>query len=125
MIISIIYLIISFLLENIMSNIFPSYLGQTSYFTTIYTIIALAIIYPYFISEKKYFILVVIFGILFDITYTSTFMVNLVIFILIGIIIKLLNNIMNNNIFMSNIISIISIITYHILTFIILNINNI
>ena len=53
MIISIVYLIISFLLENIMGNIFPSYLGQASYFTTIYTIIALVIIYPYFISEKN------------------------------------------------------------------------
>ena len=123
MIISIIYLLISFILENIMSNIFPSYLSSVSPLTTIYTVVALVIIYPYFVSEKKYFLLVVIFGILFDILYTSTFIVNLVMFIIIYIIIKILNNIITNNILTSNIISIISIITYHTLTFIILNIN--
>lgn len=47
MIISIIYLVISFLLEGIMSNIFPSTLSNISYFTTIYIIISFAIIYPF------------------------------------------------------------------------------
>ena len=44
MIISIIYLVISFLLEGIMSNIFPSTLSNISYFTTIYIIIAFTIL---------------------------------------------------------------------------------
>ena len=71
MIISIIYLVISFLLEGIMSNIFPSTLSNISYFTTIYIIISFAIIYPYFDNDKKFFILIFIFGILFDILYTD------------------------------------------------------
>ena len=110
MIISIIYLVFSFLLEGIMSNIFPSTLSNISYFTTIYIIISFAIIYPYFDNDKKFFILIFIFGILFDILYTSTIFVNTFIFIIIGIVIKILYNI----------ISYVGIIIYHILSFIIL-----
>ena len=120
MIISIIYLVISFLLEGIMSNIFPSTLSNISYFTTIYIIISFAIIYPYFDNDKKFFILIFIFGILFDILYTSTSFVNTFIFIIIGIVIKILYNILPGNVFMTNIISYVGIIIYHILSFIIL-----
>lgn len=120
MIISIIYLVISFLLEGIMSNIFPSTLSNISYFTTIYIIISFAIIYPYFDNDKKFFIFIFIFGILFDILYTSTIFVNTFIFIIIGIVIKILYNILPGNVFMTNIISYVGIIIYHILSFIIL-----
>ena len=120
MIISIIYLVISFLLEGIMSNIFPSTLSNISYFTTIYIIISFSIIYPYFDNDKKFFILIFIFGILFDILYTSTILVNTFIFIIIGIVIKILYNILPGNVFMTNIISYVGIIIYHILSFIIL-----
>ena len=120
MIISIIYLVISFLLEGIMSNIFPSTLSNISYFTTIYIIISFAIIYPYFDNDKKFFILIFIFVILFDILYTSTIFVNTFIFIIIGIVIKILYNILPGNVFMTNIISYVGIIIYHILSFIIL-----
>ena len=120
MIISIIYLVFSFLLEGIMSNIFPSTLSNISYFTTIYIIISFAIIYPYFDNDKKFFILIFIFGILFDILYTSTIFVNTFIFIIIGIVIKILYKILPGNVFMTNIISYVGIIIYHILSFIIL-----
>ena len=113
MIISIIYLVISFLLEGIMSNIFPSTLSNISYFTTIYIIISFAITYPYFDNDKKFFILIFIFGILFDILYTSTIFVNTFIFIIIGIVIKILYNILPGNVFMTNIISYVGIIIFH------------
>lgn len=122
MIVSIIYIIISFILENIMSNIFITTLNNVSPFTTIYTIIALVVIYPYFASDKKYFLLVIIFGFLFDTIYTSTILLNLTIVLVISLLIKTLNNIISDNIIMTNIISLISVATYHILTFIILNI---
>lgn len=121
MIVSIIYLVVSFVLENVMASIFPATLGSVSYFTTIYTIIALVVIYPYFANEKKYYILVIIFGALFDILYTSTLLINVVFFLLIAVIIKVLNTIMSDNIFTTNVISIISIIIYHLLSFVILN----
>ena len=105
-----------------MSNIFVTTLNNVSPFTTIYTIIALVVIYPYFASDKKYFLLVIIFGFLFDTIYTSTILLNLTIFLVISLLIKTLNNIISDNIIMTNIISLISVATYHILTFIILNI---
>ena len=110
MIVSIIYLVVSFILENVMASVFPATLGNISYFTTIYTIIALVVIYPYFANEKKYYTLVIIFGALFDILYTSTLLLNVVFFLLIALVI-----------FTINVISIISIILYHLLAFIILN----
>ena len=122
MIVSIIYLIISLLLEVIMSNFFQTTLNSISIFTTIYTIIALVIIYPYFNNERKYFILVVASGLLFDILYTSSFIFNLVLFLIVGIVIKTLYSILSENIFITNIISIIAISTYHIAAFIILSI---
>ena len=99
MIVSIIYLIISLLLEVIMSNFFQTTLNSISIFTTIYTIIALVIIYPYFNNERKYFILVVASGLLFDILYTSSFIFNLVLFLIVGIVIKTLYSILSENIF--------------------------
>lgn len=122
MIISISYLIISFLLEGIMSNIFISTLSNISYFTTIYTIIALIVIYPYFDNDRKYFVLVIIFGILFDVLYTSSILVNTFIFIIIGIVVKILYNLFSDNIFMTNVISYIGIIIYHLLSYIVLSI---
>lgn len=121
MIISAIYLIISFILDNFMSNIFPSTLTNISYFTTIYIIISLVVIYPYYVNEKKYHLLVIIFGLLFDILYTGTFVLNLVLFITIGIVIKLLNNVFPSNIFTMNVISFTSISVYHLLSFVILS----
>ena len=118
MIVSIIYLVVSFILENVMASIFPATLGNISYFTTIYTIIAIVVIYPYFANEKKYYTLVIIFGALFDILYTSTLLLNVVFFLLIALVIKILNTNMSDNIFTINVISI---ILYHLLSFIILN----
>lgn len=122
MIIAIIYMIISFLLENFMSIIFPSTLSSVSFFTTIYTIIGLVILYPYFSNYKKYYLLVIIFGLLFDILYTSTFVLNVVLFLTVAIVIKVLYDIFPENIFMTNLISIIVIVLYHLFSFIILSI---
>lgn len=121
MIISIIYLIVSFILDNFMSNLFPSTLSQASYFTTIYIIISFVIIYPYFDNEKKYYMLLIIFGLLFDILYTSTFVLNMVLFFVLGICIKMFNNIFPENIMTTNIISVVSIILYHVFSFVILS----
>lgn len=122
MIISIIYLILSFILDNFMSNIFPSTLSDVSIFSTIYIIISFVVIYPYFSNEKKYYLLLIIFGIFFDILYTGTFVLNMVIFLVLGIFINILNNVFPENMITTNIISVIVISGYHILSFIILSI---
>ena len=107
MIISIVYLVISFILDNFMSNIFPSTLSNISYFSTIYIVISFVIIYPYFSNERKYYLLVIIFGILFDMLYTGTFIFNMVLFLMLSILVKILNNVFPENIFTTNNISVI------------------
>ncbi len=121
MIISVIYLVISLILEVVMSNFFPSTLTNVSLFSTIYTIIGLVILYPHFNNDKKFYLLVIICGILFDVLYTSTFMFSLVIFFSVGILIKVLYNIFPENIFMTNLISFICILSYHLLSFVLLS----
>lgn len=120
MIISIIYLVISLILEVIMSNFFSSTLINVSMFSTIYTVVGITILYPYFNNDKKYFLLVIIFGSLFGILYTASFIFSLILFIIMGIVIKILYNVFPENIFMTNIISIIIIIIYHLISFILL-----
>lgn len=123
MIISTIYLILSFILDNFMSFLFPSTLSDISYFTTIYIIIAFAIIYPYFANEKKYYILLIVFGLLFDILYAGSFIYNMCLFMAIGFVIKMLNNVFPVNVFTTNLISIIVISLYHMISFIIFSLS--
>lgn len=124
MIIALIILIISFLLEGFMSIYFPSGIINTSMFSTLYTLISFLIIYPYFNNEKKYYILLIIFGLLIDIVYTNTFIFNTILFLILSLVIEILNNILPNNIFTINVKSIIIVFLYHILSFIILNVIN-
>ncbi|MBQ2872451.1 MAG: hypothetical protein IJE89_00410 [Bacilli bacterium] len=124
MIIAIIYVIISFLLDGIISNIIPFNLVDPSFFKTIYSVISLVIIYNYFDNKKKYLSILIILGILFDIIYTNTFILNIIVFITIYIILSNLDYVIPNNIITINIKSIICISLYHILTYIILLLAN-
>jgi len=124
MILGIIYIVISFLLDGIISNLIPFDITNPSYFKTIYTIISLVIMYNYFDNKKKYFIMLIILGTLFDIVYTNTFLVNIVIFITLYIILYNIDYLMPTNILTINIKSIICISFYHILTYIILLLSN-
>lgn len=124
MIISIIYVLISFLLDGIISNIVPFNLVDPSYFKTIYSLISLVIIYNYFDNQKKYLSILVILGILFDIVYTNTFILNVIVFFTIYIVLSNLDYLIPNNIITINIKSIVCISLYHILTYIILLLAN-
>jgi len=124
MILSIIILIISFLLEGLMSNFIYSSLTDLNIFTALYTLITLVVIYPYFYNEKKYYILLIIFAILIDVVYTNTFIINIVIFIVVSFVIKILNYILPQNLLISNIMTLCASFIYHILSYIILNIIN-
>ena len=122
MIVAIISVFISFLLDNFFSNNIAYSITSPSWFTTIYTLICLYVIYPYFNNQKKYIYILISCGILFDIVYTGTILVNLSIFILLYFIIKKTNYLLPNNLIMANVLSLIGIIFYHIFSFIILSI---
>ena len=120
MIVIIIYLIISFLLDSIISLYIPASLTTLSYFKTIYTLVSLVVIFNYFENSKKYLIIAIVLGALFDTVYTNTFLLNIVIFIVVYFLLTELDYIIPNNLFTINIKSLSALYAYHILTYIIL-----
>lgn len=120
MIIILIYIILSFTLDGLISTYLNANIIELSYLTTIFSVISIVIIYDYFENQKKYLLVTIIMAILFDIVYTNTFLLNVIIFIIIYLIIKQLDYYISNNIFTINIKSLVAIYTYHIMTFIIL-----
>lgn len=124
MIISIILLILSFLIEGLASTYIQSSFTSFNLFSTLYTLIALIVIYPYFYNEKKYYILLIIFSTFVDIVYTNTFMLNLFLFIIISFIVKILNFILPENILMVNIMALCSVWLYYVFSYIILTVIN-
>ena len=124
MIVAIIYVIISFLLDGLMSNLLPFNLVDPSYLKTIYSVISLVIIYNYFDNKQKYLKILIVLGIFFDIVYTNTFILNVVVFLVIYIILSIVDYIIPTNIITINIKSISCIFLYHILTYITLLLAN-
>lgn len=119
--IAIITVVVSFLLDALVSNNIGYTLTNPSFFKTIFTIIGLVNIYPYFNNDKKYLTILIIVGILFDIVYTGTFLFVTLIFVIIYLVNKFLDFFLPFNLLNINILSLISIYIYHILSFVILN----
>ena len=98
-----VYIILSFLLDGLISNYLNFTISSISYFTTIYTIISFAVSYNYFTNKKKYLLVLLIMGLLFDIVYTNTFPLNVIVFILIGMLVGYLDESLPSNILTINI----------------------
>ena len=124
MIIIIIYSIISFLLDGLISNYTSINIINPSYLRTIYTLVSLVITFNYFDNKKKYLYLLIILGILFDIVYTNTFILNIFIFYIIYLVLSKLDYYIPNNLITINIKSLISISIYHIISYLILLLSN-
>lgn len=124
MIIAVTYVILSFLLDGVLSNHLAFNLVDPSWFKTIYSIIALVIIYNYFDNKTKYTLILLVLGIFFDIVYTNTFILNIIIFLVIYMVLSNLDYLMPNNIITINIKSVTCISIYHIVTYIILLLSN-
>ncbi len=72
MIVSIIILLISLILDGILTNFLPYLVGDLSIFTPLFTLTVIFLIYPLFRKkELDYFILVFITGIIYDLLYTN------------------------------------------------------
>lgn len=123
--IPIIIIIISILLDGILTNILPYTVNNLSIFTPMFTILIPIIIYPFYIKEeKKYLITLIITGIIYDIFYTNLLFFNAIVLFIFGlIIIKLYKNIGYNYIKVL-IYSILGIILYELFNTIIILIFN-
>ena len=117
MILSIILLIISFLLQGLVSN----FIGvNSSIFYTIYVLISLLIIYPHFENKKKYLILLFIFGLLMDLVYTNTTLLNVSLFFIIYYFSRMFHFFLPYNLLTINISNILSVFIYNIINFLML-----
>lgn len=86
---SLIIIIVSLLLDGILSNFLPYLVNDLSMFTPLLTQISIFIIYPFFRKkEKQYFIIIFSLGMIYDLFYTNLLFFNGVLFILLGLITK-------------------------------------
>lgn len=84
-----IILIISFILEGIVSNLVP----LNSLFIPLLSVVAIFSVYPLFDSDKKkYLITSFIYGLLYDIVYTNCLFVNSFVFFLTALVITMIYN---------------------------------
>lgn len=116
----IVILIISFLLESLVTKLFLS----NSILTPLFTLTSLVVIFPYFKYEKDYFKLCLILGFLYDIAYTNTLFVHCILFFIIGYITKILNYYISNNYINNSLMLIINIIIYRFLYYVIFTLSN-
>lgn len=108
-----IIMIVSILLDGILSNYLPYLVNNLSFFTPCLTLTSIFLIYPFYRKdEKKYLITVFILGIIYDLFYTNLLFYNGVLFCLIGIILcKTQKNIKINSI--NTILEVIGIIIFY------------
>lgn len=107
-------LIVSFILDSLISNFIP----LNSVFVLLLTLMSLIIIYPYFNNNKnKYFLACFATGAFYDLIYTNTIIIHAFLFLVIGFIITRLNLILSNNYVNVAIMALIVIVIYRIITY--------
>lgn len=107
-------IIISFILENILSNFLPI----NSLFSTLLTLLSLILIYPYCNGKNGLYLKYCFFtGLAYDLIYTDTLILNAFIFTFIGFIITKLNLFFSNNCVNDSLMAIIVIIIYRVLCY--------
>ncbi len=113
----IIYFIISFILDG--------YILSSSIFYPLFTLVSIIVTYQYFNKKSNnYLIVCFILGLLYDVVYTNTFLLNGLIFVLLGYLIKIINKKIHINSLTIIFETIIIILGYRTLNFIILNLSN-
>lgn len=80
------------LFDGLLTNYLPYLVNDLSYFTPLFTVVSIFIIYPFYRkNNKKYFITVFLLGFIYDLFYTNLLFYNAVIFLIIGIISRFIN----------------------------------
>ena len=86
-----IILIVSILLDGVLTNFLPYLVNDLSIFTPLLTVVSIFIIYPLNRKkETKFFILIFIVGIIYDLLYTNLLFLNGLLFVLIALLSKVI-----------------------------------
>ena len=124
--IPIIYLLISIILDGILTNFLPYLVNDLSYLTPLFTVVTIFLIYPFYQKKiKYYFITLFVTGIIYDLFYTNLLFFNGVLFIIIGLISYFIHKNFETSCFKLLIYLLVIIISYELLTAIILFIYNV
>lgn len=76
-------LIISFVLEGLLSNFLPYMVQNITYFNPLFTLVSICLIYPFYQKDrKKYYLLAGLIGFLYDLFYTNLLFLNMYLFII-------------------------------------------
>lgn len=111
-----IIIVLSFLLEVAFSNII-----SISLLTPLFLITSFSILYPYFKNNKTNFFIVCTFsGLIYDIALTDSLFINTISFGIISVLIILGYRYAKYNMFNANLINIITIVFYRIITYLLL-----
>lgn len=122
----IIIIIISLLLDGLLTNILPYLVQDLSLFTPLLTLVTLFIIYPFYRKkEKQYLITTFIIGMVYDLFYTNLLFFNSILFLIIGLMSSYINKKLEVNCIRLILYILIIIVTYESLTGLILFIYNI
>lgn len=76
-------IVLSFLLDGVLTNFLPFFQGDLSFLTPYFTIVVLFLAVPFFTRKKEiknYYILAIVLGILYDLFYTNLLVVHAVLF---------------------------------------------
>ncbi len=95
---SVVIVLISLLLDGLLTNYLPYLVGDLSLFTPLLTVVSILVVYPYFYkNNKKYFIFAFVSGLIYDIFYTNLLFCNGLLFLMIAyLIVKMTDNIQIN-----------------------------
>ena len=86
-----IIMIISLLLDGILTNYLPYMQNNLTIFTPLFTVVSIFLIFPlYHKKEKQFFITIFILGITYDLFYTNLLFFNATLFLIIGLLTKFL-----------------------------------
>ena len=123
--IPIIIIIVTILLDGLLTNILPYTANNLSLFTPMLTILIPIIIYPFYIKEeKKFLITLVITGIIYDIFYTNLLFYDAIVFFLFGLMIIKLYKVIGYNYIKVLLYSLLCIILYELFNSIVILIFN-
>lgn len=108
-----IIIVISFLLEGIVSNFVPI----NGFLTPLFTLVALIIVYPLFDEVSEYYKYAFVTGLAYDLFYTDTILFHAIIFCFMAFIITRLNLVLSDNYLNILVIMGICILIYRVVTY--------
>ena len=111
-----IVIVLSFFLEIVFSNI----VSLSSLFIPLFLIVSLVLMYPYFKSKMYFIIVCAICGLIYDLGFVNTAFINTLCFTFVGLMIMFLHSYINYNLVSTNIVNVIIIIFYRVISYLLL-----